>query len=113
VTWRRARRLEAWQPEVMGLISWLLTGLIVGVIARFLVSGPHNLGCIGTIVLGILGSLVGGTLFNVIAGNGFELETTGFLGAIAGAVVILVLARLFGGGGSRRRIDDRLDRRRR
>ncbi|MDH3678693.1 MAG: GlsB/YeaQ/YmgE family stress response membrane protein [Acidimicrobiia bacterium] len=89
-------------------------GLIVGAIARLLVRGPHNLGCIGTSVLGILGSIVGGTLFNALAGNGFELRSTGFLGAIAGAVILLVLARLFGGGGRRapRRFEDNLDRRR-
>lgn len=81
----------------MGLIAWLITGLIVGAIARLLVSGRHNLGCIGTSVLGILGSLVGGTLFNAFAGNGFELESSGFLGAVFGAVVLLVAARLLGG----------------
>jgi uncharacterized membrane protein YeaQ/YmgE (transglycosylase-associated protein family) len=96
----------------MGLISWLVVGLIAGAVARLLVRGHQNLGCIGTMVLGILGSFVGGTLFNAVAGNGFELRATGLLGAIAGAVILLVLARLVGGGRSRR-FDDRLDRRRR
>lgn len=81
----------------MGIIGWLLTGLIVGAIARLLVSGPHNLGCIGTSVLGILGSIVGGTLFNSLAGNSFDLKPSGFLGAIFGAVALLVVARLVGG----------------
>lgn len=81
----------------MGVLAWLLTGLIVGAIARLLVSGPHHLGCIGTSVLGILGSLVGGTIFNAIGGKGFELESSGFLGAVFGAVVLLVLGRLFSG----------------
>jgi uncharacterized membrane protein YeaQ/YmgE (transglycosylase-associated protein family) len=85
----------------MGIVSWLLTGLIVGAIARLLVRGPHNLGCIGTSVLGILGSIVGGTLFNALAGNGFELHTTGFLGAIFGAVILLVIGRILGGGNRR------------
>ena len=81
----------------MGIIGWLLTGLIVGAIARLLVSGPHNLGCIGTSVLGILGSIVGGTLFNSLAGNDFDLQPSGFLGAIAGAVILLVIGRLVSG----------------
>ena len=85
----------------MGILSWLLTGLIVGAIARVLVKGPHNLGCIGTSVLGILGSLVGGTLFNALAGNNFELHTSGFLGAIVGAVILLVIGRIVGGGNRR------------
>lgn len=83
----------------MGVLAWLLTGLIVGAIARLLVSGPHHFGCIGTAVLGILGSIVGGTLFNALAGNDFELRTSGFLGAVFGAVVLLVIGRLVGGGG--------------
>lgn len=96
----------------MGLISWLVTGLIVGAIARLLVRGPQNLGCIGTSVLGILGSIVGGTLFNALTGNGLELRTSGFLGAVAGAVILLVLARLFGRGQRPpRRFEDGLDRR--
>ena len=45
-----------------------------------------------------LGSIVGGTLFNALAGEGFELQTSGFLGAIFGAVVLLVIGRLVGGG---------------
>ena len=81
----------------MGLIGWLLTGLIVGIIARILVPGPQNLGCIGTIALGVLGSLVGGTVLNALAGNGLELQASGFLGAIIGAVLLLVLGRVLSG----------------
>lgn len=103
----------AWQACRMGLLSWLLTGLVVGAIARLLVRGPHNIGCIGTTVLGIVGSLVGGTLINGLTGDGFELQTTGFLGAIFGAVVLLVIARLVSGDGRRSRVEDRVDRGRR
>ena len=81
----------------MGVLGWILTGFLVGAIARLVVRGPHHLGCIGTSVLGILGSLVGGTLFNALQGNGFELRASGFLGAIVGAVILLVLGRIFSG----------------
>ncbi|MEZ5343547.1 MAG: GlsB/YeaQ/YmgE family stress response membrane protein [Acidimicrobiales bacterium] len=79
----------------MGILLWLLTGLIVGVIAKTLVKGPQNLGCLGTSVLGGIGSLVGGTVLNVISGRGAEVAASGFLGSIFGAVILLVLARLF------------------
>lgn len=82
----------------MGLLSWMLAGLIVGAIARFLVRGPHALGCIGTIGLGILGSIVGGTVLSALNGDGFEVRGTNFLGSVFGAVLLLVLARLFGPG---------------
>ncbi len=80
----------------MGLLSWMLAGLIVGAIARFLVRGPHPLGCFGTIGLGILGSIFGGTVLNVLSGNGLEVAPSGFLGSVFGAVLLLVLARTFG-----------------
>lgn len=80
----------------MVVLYWIVTGLIVGIVARFLVKGPHPLGCIGTIGLGILGSLVGGTILNVLSGNGMEMASSGFLGSVFGAVLLLVAARLFG-----------------
>lgn len=79
----------------MGLFSWILGGLIVGLIAQFVVTAPNDLGCIGTIVLGIVGSVVGGTLINVLQGEGLQFAASGFLGSIFGAVVLLVAARLF------------------
>lgn len=80
----------------MVVLYWIVTGLIVGIVARFLVKGPHPLGCIGAIGLGILGSLVGGTILNVLSGNGMEMASSGFLGSVFGAVLLLVAARLFG-----------------
>ncbi len=85
-----------WHSWAMGLLAWLVVGLIAGAIARLLVpkSGRH-LGCIGTTGLGMLGSLVGGGLFSVLAGDGARLRTSGFIGSIIGAVLILVVARIF------------------
>jgi uncharacterized membrane protein YeaQ/YmgE (transglycosylase-associated protein family) len=80
----------------MGLFSWLITGLIVGMLARLVVKGPHNLGCFGTAGLGILGSLVGGTVLNVLTGDGLSLAGSGFVGSIFGAILVLVAARLLG-----------------
>lgn len=80
--------------DAMGVIAWLVLGLVAGAVARLLVPGPHNLGCIGTAVLGILGSFVGGTLFNAATGDGWDLQPSGLLGAIFGGVALLVLGRL-------------------
>lgn len=76
-----------------GLLTWILGGLIVGAIARFLIKGPHGFGCIGTILLGVVGSVVGGTLANVVTGNGFELEPAGFFGSVVGATILLAVAK--------------------
>ena len=80
----------------MGLLAWLFGGLIVGAIARTLVKGRFNLGCIGTTGLGMLGSLVGGTVWNVFRGEGMDLTAGGFLTSVLGAVLVLVVVRLLG-----------------
>ena len=83
----------------MGMISWIVLGLIAGAIAKMLMPGRDPGGCIITILLGIGGALLGGwigkTLFHVKIGTFFEPRTWGL--AILGSVVILVLYRLLFG----------------
>ena len=71
----------------MGIIGWLLLGLIAGALARLLVPGRDPMGWIGTIVLGLAGSLVGGLLADLI----FDDEAVGLIGSVIGAVVVLML----------------------
>ena len=73
----------------MGIIGWIVIGLIAGAIARWLMPGPDPMGWLGTILLGIVGSLVGGTLLNLLFGGGLELAASGILGSILGALVAL------------------------
>jgi len=73
----------------MGIIGWIIIGLIAGAIARWLMPGPDPMGWLGTIVLGIVGSLVGGTLLNLLFGGGLELAASGILGSILGALIAL------------------------
>lgn len=80
----------------MGVIAWIVVGLIAGAIARWLMPGPDPMGWIGTIVLGIVGSLVGGTLLNVVTGQGFEIGASGLLGSILGALIVLWAWRQWG-----------------
>ncbi len=77
----------------MGWLSWILPGLIVGLVARAVVPTGHRFGCLGTILLGILGSFVGGLIGSVLSGDGFELSPSGWIGSALGAVVILVVLR--------------------
>jgi uncharacterized membrane protein YeaQ/YmgE (transglycosylase-associated protein family) len=77
----------------MGIIGWIIIGLIAGAIARWLMPGPDPMGWLGTIVLGIVGSLVGGTLLNLLFGGGLELAASGILGSILGAVIALWIWR--------------------
>ena len=77
-----------------GLIGVLVIGLIVGLLARFITPGPNPRGVIVTIVIGIVGAVLatfGGQALRLYAPG----ETATFLGSVVGAVVLLVLLRLF------------------
>ena len=79
----------------MGLISWIVIGLIAGLLATWIMpgSGPDGFGgFILTILLGMAGASVGGFVFNVLGGTG----ATGFnvwsiLVATFGAIILLFL----------------------
>ena len=77
----------------MGIIGWIVIGLIAGAIARWLMPGPDPMGWLGTIVLGIVGSLIGATLLNLVSGGGLELGAAGILGSILGALIALYIWR--------------------
>ena len=78
----------------MGILSWIVMGLIVGVLAKFIMPGKDPGGIIITILIGIAGSFVGGFIGSFL---GFG-PVTGFnigslLLAIGGAVLLLILYR--------------------
>jgi uncharacterized membrane protein YeaQ/YmgE (transglycosylase-associated protein family) len=76
----------------MTILAWILFGLIVGLVARLLVPGPQPGGLAMTIVLGIVGALLGGWLGRV-SGLYPNSQFAGFLMAVVGAVVVLLLSR--------------------
>jgi len=84
-----------------GWIAWIIIGGIAGVIAKLLMPGRDSGGCIITILLGIAGALLAGWLGHVI-GWYRPGEGAGFIAAIVGAIIILLIYRLVAGG--RRRI---------
>ncbi|EJF4402642.1 GlsB/YeaQ/YmgE family stress response membrane protein [Salmonella enterica] len=80
----------------MGIIAWIVFGLIAGVIAKLLMPGRDGGGFILTCILGIVGAVVGGwlaTMFGIGGSiSGFNLHS--FLVAVVGASVVLVIFRL-------------------
>ena len=78
----------------MGILTWIVVGLIAGAIARLLVPGRSGLGCLGTIVLGLVGSFVGGFLGNLIFEDELRLSASGLIGSIFGAIIVLALLML-------------------
>jgi uncharacterized membrane protein YeaQ/YmgE (transglycosylase-associated protein family) len=76
-----------------GWLSWIVIGLIAGLIAKALVPGRDPSGCIVTILLGIGGAVLAGFLGQSL-GWYSPGEGAGFLAAIVGAILILVVYRL-------------------
>ena len=84
----------------LGLIAWIVVGLIAGFLAGLVMKGS-GYGLIGDIVVGVVGGLLGGYLAAYFlhiknAMTGINLET--ILVAFVGAIILLVLIRLLGGG---------------
>ena len=86
----------------MGILSWILFGLVVGVIAKLLMPGRDPGGFIVTILLGIAGALVGGFIGRAM---GFYEANQGasWIMSILGAILLLLLYRMM----VRRRVYDR------
>jgi uncharacterized membrane protein YeaQ/YmgE (transglycosylase-associated protein family) len=76
-----------------GIIAWIVIGLLAGGIAKLLMPGRDPGGCIITILLGIAGALLAGFLGQAV--GWYEPgEGAGFVAAIVGAFVILLVYRL-------------------
>ncbi len=75
------------------ILVWIVLGLIAGGIAKLLMPGKDPGGCVITILLGIAGALVAGFLGKAI-GWYDQNEGAGFIAAIVGAFVILLIYRL-------------------
>ena len=77
----------------MDILTWLIVGLVAGVLASFVVGG--GFGLLGDIVVGIVGAFVGGWLFRQL---GWSTPFGGLVGTIfvafIGAIVLLLLLRL-------------------
>ena len=80
----------------MGIIGWILFGLVVGIVGKLLMPGRDPGGFIITILLGIGGALLGGFIGQSL-GLYQEGEPAGFLMAVVGSILLLLIYRLFVG----------------
>jgi uncharacterized membrane protein YeaQ/YmgE (transglycosylase-associated protein family) len=76
----------------MGIVSWLLFGLLAGLVARAVTPGRHKIGCLPTLAVGLVGALLGGVIGDVLLGHKvhFGWDLGPFLLAVVGAVVLLL-----------------------
>jgi uncharacterized membrane protein YeaQ/YmgE (transglycosylase-associated protein family) len=82
----------------IGIISWIVVGLIAGIMGKLIMPGRDPGGFLLTIVIGMIGALVGGLVVQLLGGTGL----TGFsiwsiLVATLGAIILLAIYRLFAG----------------
>lgn len=77
----------------MGVLAWIVFGLIVGIVAKFLIPGRDPGGFIVTILVGIAGALLGGFLGRALGWYGPQ-DPVGFVMAVLGAILLLVAYRL-------------------
>lgn len=82
----------------MGLIAWIILGLLAGAIARLIVPGRQPGGCIATIIFGIIGAVLGGYIGSVLTGVGITgVDIRSILLAIIGSIIFIYLwAAIFG-----------------
>ena len=86
----------------MGLISWIVFGLIAGAIAKFIMPGKDPGGCIVTMIIGVVGALLGGFIATALGFGGISgFDWRSLLIAIIGALLLLFIWRMISG---RRRV---------
>jgi uncharacterized membrane protein YeaQ/YmgE (transglycosylase-associated protein family) len=89
----------------VGILAFLVFGLLAGVVARLVTPGRQAIGCLATIAVGVVGALIGGLIGQVVLGHKVHASWSlgPFLLAVAGAVVLLLaLEALAGKRGFRR-----------
>ena len=76
----------------MGILGWIVFGLLAGLVARALTPGRQGIGCFGTLAVGVVGALLGGfvgeAVFDEEISFGWDLKP--FLLAVAGSAVLLL-----------------------
>ena len=77
----------------MSIVGWIIFGLIVGIVAKFLMPGRDPGGFVITAVLGIVGAVLGGLIGRAVGWYG-EGDPIGFVMAVIGAIILLAVYRL-------------------
>jgi uncharacterized membrane protein YeaQ/YmgE (transglycosylase-associated protein family) len=89
----------------MGIIAWVVLGLLAGLVARAVLPGDDSIGIIATLLIGIAGAIAGGFVAELLGFEGlgtfFEVRT--WIIAVAGAMVLLLLVRVVANNSDHRR----------
>jgi uncharacterized membrane protein YeaQ/YmgE (transglycosylase-associated protein family) len=75
----------------VGLIAFVIIGVIAGYLGRALMPGQQRMGCLATTGVGMLGSLVGGTLGSLLFEGDLDISAAGIIGSIIGVLIVLFI----------------------
>lgn len=82
----------------MGILAWIVFGLIAGALAKFLMPGQDPGGCVITIIIGVVGALLGGFLATQLGYGGISgFDFRSFVIAVIGSILLLIIWRLIRG----------------
>lgn len=86
----------------MGIIAFIIIGLLAGLLARALMPGNQSMGLLATTLLGMVGSLIGGLIGSLFVRDGrvFDLHASGLIMSVLGSIIVLLLV----GYSGRRRV---------
>jgi uncharacterized membrane protein YeaQ/YmgE (transglycosylase-associated protein family) len=85
----------------MGIVLFVIFGLVVGLLARAILPGRQSMGLLATALLGIAGSFMGGFLVSLVTHNRvLDFNTAGVIGSIVGAILVMVIASRFSSRGA-------------
>lgn len=80
----------------MGIIGWIVLGLLAGALAKLLMPGDQRGGCLLTTILGIVGAVVGGFIGQALGYGGVQEFSLASLGwAVAGSFLVLLVFGFF------------------
>jgi uncharacterized membrane protein YeaQ/YmgE (transglycosylase-associated protein family) len=77
----------------MGILSWIIAGLVIGALAKLIMPGDDPGGIVVTIVIGIVGAMVGGGIGRAL-GMYEPNQPAGWIMSIIGAIVLLAIYRM-------------------
>jgi len=82
----------------MGILAFIIIGLLAGLIARAIMPGNQSMGLVATTLLGMVGSLVGGLVGSLFSRTGriFDLHPSGLIFSVLGALLVLFLVGFSG-----------------
>ena len=84
----------------MGILGWIIFGLVIGALAKLVMPGKDPGGIIVTILLGVVGAVVGGFLGQTLGFYGPN-DPAGFVMSLVGAILLLAIYRMATGRGRR------------